>query len=72
MKARKKGSRSAAAATGKASGWEYRITRPLGNAGMDEAEWTTKLGGELSELGAEGWELCAQAPSGHYVFKRPK
>ena len=72
MNPSRKGSRSEARASEKnGPRWEYRIARPLGNAGMDEAQWTAKLGDELTGLGAERWELCAQTSSGHYVFKRP-
>jgi hypothetical protein len=55
---------------GKRAGWEYRIVRLLSNAGLTEEDWMGKAGEELSALGAQGWELCAQTKEGHCVFKR--
>ena len=75
MKARKNtkapGSTGAAKATTGAR-WEYQLVRPLDRKGLADDAWAEKYGGELSERGAQGWELCAQTPSGHLVFKRSK
>lgn len=73
MKAPKQSSRPSTSERDKGgSVWEYRVARPLDCAGLDETTWMTGFARELSALGAEGWELCAQTTDGHCVFKRPQ
>lgn len=44
------------------SAWEYkRLTRHMGETGAPTEE-------ELSELGAEGWELSGILKHAHYVY----
>ena len=56
----------------KRGGWEYRVVKLLDRSGLGEEAWQDQCGAELSKLGAEGWELCAQTASGHLVLKRER
>ena len=52
--------------------WEYRVAKALDRTGLDDQLWLERYGQELSKLGSEGWELCAQTPTGHLILKRSK
>lgn len=47
--------------------WEYRLWSPGVRASLNDE----RLQAQLSELGAEGWELVTVDGS-NYLFKRPR